>query len=74
MLAATLVPEDCSSGHRGKFCRWTILSSSALANTIVSQTKVAMHSSLSSIGNAAGMMTQTSHHHLAEKATGEVAF
>jgi hypothetical protein len=23
MLAATLVPEHCSSGHRGKFCRWS---------------------------------------------------
>jgi hypothetical protein len=29
MLAATLVPEHCSSGHRGKLCRWSHLISSA---------------------------------------------
>jgi hypothetical protein len=29
MLAATLVPEHCSSGHCGKFCRWSHLISSA---------------------------------------------
>lgn len=40
MLAATLVPEHCSSGHRGKSCRWSHFVSFCLANTIVSQTKV----------------------------------
>jgi hypothetical protein len=29
MLAATLVPEHCSSGHCGKLCRWSHLISSA---------------------------------------------
>jgi hypothetical protein len=29
MLATTLVPEHCSSGHGGKLCRWSHLISSA---------------------------------------------
>jgi hypothetical protein len=29
MLAATLMPEHCSSGHCGKLCRWSHLISSA---------------------------------------------
>ena len=29
MLAAMLMPEHCSSGHCGKFCRWSHLVSSA---------------------------------------------
>jgi hypothetical protein len=35
VLAATLVPEHCSSGHCGKLCRWSHLISSAQANAIV---------------------------------------
>jgi hypothetical protein len=30
MLAATLVPEHCSSGHSGKSCRWSHLISFCL--------------------------------------------
>jgi hypothetical protein len=33
VLAATLVPEHCSSGHCGKFCRWSHLISSAQGPT-----------------------------------------
>ena len=35
MLAGTLMPEHCNSGHCGEPCRWSHLVSSALANLIV---------------------------------------
>jgi len=36
MLAATLTPEHCNSGHCGKFCRWSHLISSAEGPTRLS--------------------------------------